>query len=550
MGIFDLFRRNKHNVTPSHENKEIIPIKDNYSPKEDNEPKKEPLRTIEINPEESTAVIPSGKNVDFGSFKIHDDLIGLVWIADGKYKNYTHDNKQNYTFEYGGYRVSIKYPGLEEPSLIYTNQKIAIPSDESAVSRPPYYPTYSGLTPEQKWIYLKLLTNPYNTSIDIGFVFILYYGLERHLLSGEFERVFRLIIKLRDVHSNGSFQNYSANALILSAMLHKRGDMVLEFINSLDKDYELNFWNNLFLICYYSFNLPLCASDIMRIAGTFEFTNKNYIKKYPEIFETILRDTLREKAGKETILISDYITAEELRNIKLSERPIFANTSMNDQRIPVPLIAENANLKKTMFDFLNTAHEKTKIQITKMRKDGTLSDPAHKPKTKTSASSILAEEANQDGQKKAAKDNSCNNKAPAIPDFDSDNDIFDGYQYLATLDTRTCLACGLLDGKIFKHKEDIPKHSCFNDNCRCVLVPYVKGFEDIPGERAAMDGPVSDKMTWVQWFEKQKVVIKKEILGQERYKMYRSGIPLSDFVANYKELTLEQLGDKLKQSGV
>jgi hypothetical protein len=96
-------------------------------------------------------------------------------------------------------------------------------------------------------------------------VFILYYGLERHLLSGDFERSFGVILKLRDVHANRSFQRYSANALILSSILHKKGEFVLEFINSLDKEHEFNFLDNLFLMCYYSFDIPILPKDIMRI---------------------------------------------------------------------------------------------------------------------------------------------------------------------------------------------------------------------------------------------------------------------------------------------
>ena len=94
----------------------------------------------------------------------------------------------------------------EEPSLIYTKQPVVVPNDVSIVERPPFFPTYSGLTPEQKGVYIKLLQNPYDNSVDIGFVFILYYGLERHLLVGDYERAYKVILKLRDVHSNASFQ--------------------------------------------------------------------------------------------------------------------------------------------------------------------------------------------------------------------------------------------------------------------------------------------------------------------------------------------------------
>jgi len=228
--------------------------------------------------ESSLEVAPAtGTSLSVRGLTVHNDLRDLVWIGDGKYKNYKQAISNKNTMEINGIRISISFMNQEEPSLIYTNQKVTQQRNINEVERPPYYPTYSGLTPEQKWVYLKLLSNPYDSSIDIGFVFILYYGLERHLLSGNFEEAIDVILKLRDVHTNKSFQVYSANAIVLSCMLHQRGDLVLKLIKSLDKEHELAFSDNLFLICYFSFDLPLLPQDIMRMAKTFEFNNMNYI---------------------------------------------------------------------------------------------------------------------------------------------------------------------------------------------------------------------------------------------------------------------------------
>jgi hypothetical protein len=369
MGLFDIFRKKKPPAPPIQKNKDIAPVNAKNT------------ETINVAPTQGTKEIaPLVTDIDFPLFKMHDDLKGLIWIGDGKYKNYTPENKYGFTAKFEGITITFSCNYGNEPSIVYTKQPIKKPEDESLVPRPPYYPTYEGLTPEQKWIYLKLLANPYDTNIDIGYVFILYYGLERHLLSGSFERAFRVILKLRDVHSNNSFQQYSANALILSAMLHKKGEFALEFINSLDKDYELNFWNNLLLISYYSFNVPLYPKDIMRMPASFGFNNKNYIKKYPEIFESNLRETMREKSGKEEVLIGECIAPAELRNIEMSDRPVFANTSMNDQRIPVPLLSENSKLRNIMCDFLEAAHEATKKKLAEMRKTGQVPKPAYEPK--------------------------------------------------------------------------------------------------------------------------------------------------------------------------
>ncbi len=327
-------------------------------------------KNSELLKSEKVVAPSSNKSLVVKGLTIHEDLKNLVWIGDGKYKNYTQEQNDSNSLEVDGIRISISFMNHEEPSLIYTSQRISQPSDVKGVERPSYYPTYSDLTPEQKWVYVKLLTNPYDASINIGFVFILYYGLERHLLGGNFEDAFEVILKLRDVHTNKSFQSYSANALVLSCMMHQRGDLVLKFIKSLDKDYELAFSDNLFLICYYSFDLPLLPKDIIRMARTFEFTNTNYIKKYPDLFLENIKSLILSKNGTEEVNLKKYLTATEIKKVKQQEVGIFANMSIIEKSISIPFLSENFKLKRELYNFLETAHENVKIKIKEMRKSG------------------------------------------------------------------------------------------------------------------------------------------------------------------------------------
>jgi hypothetical protein len=126
--------------------------------------------------------------------------------------------------------------------------------------------------------------------------------------------------------------------------------------------------------------------------------------------------------------------------------------------------------------------------------------------------------------------------------IDDNKDIISGYRWLATLDTCTCLACGILDGKAFKRMEDAPKP---HEGCRCLLLPVIKGMpEYIEGdERASVNGPVPANITYTMWFKKQPAVIKKKILGPERYKIYKKGIPLEAFVENNVILPIERLNE-------
>jgi hypothetical protein len=151
-------------------------------------------------------------------------------------------------------------------------------------------------------------------------------------------------------------------------MLQKKGEFILEFIKSLDKEHEYNFSPNLLLLCYYSFNITLLPKDIMRMASTFEFTNRNYIKKNPAIFEQCLSEIINNKYGPEGLHINRFITKTELSRIKMDNMRLFANMSLLDKEIPVPMLSENFRLKKEINALLIEAHEKTKKLLAAMRK--------------------------------------------------------------------------------------------------------------------------------------------------------------------------------------
>lgn len=116
------------------------------------------------------------------------------------------------------------------------------------------------------------------------------------------------------------------------------------------------------------------------------------------------------------------------------------------------------------------------------------------------------------------------------------------YEFLATLDSRTCLVCGNYDGKKFKSIKDtplIPIHRC----CRCLVIPVLKG--DVEDLKSSEDGYVSSKVTFSDWLETQNENVKKEVLGSSRYKMYKNGVKINNFINNNKVLTLEELKSRL-----
>ena len=74
--------------------------------------------------------------------------------------------------------------------------------------------------------------------INIGYVFIFYYGLERHLFFGDAESAFDMILRLRQRHKNGSFMSYSSSALV-AAHIYQKSDWFIRYMQSISDIDEL-----------------------------------------------------------------------------------------------------------------------------------------------------------------------------------------------------------------------------------------------------------------------------------------------------------------------
>lgn len=94
--------------------------------------------------------------------------------------------------------------------------------------------------------------------------------------------------------------------------------------------------------------------------------------------------------------------------------------------------------------------------------------------------------------------------------FDSyrESGVVEKYQFLATLDERTCSICGPLDGKVFalSEKEVGINYKPLHPNCRCDSVPYFDDEIDA-GQRIARNKRgrtynVPGNMTYEQWYKK------------------------------------------------
>lgn len=99
--------------------------------------------------------------------------------------------------------------------------------------------------------------------------------------------------------------------------------------------------------------------------------------------------------------------------------------------------------------------------------------------------------------------------------YRENNDIIEGWEFIASKSNRTCVVCLALDGQVFKLKDEFPHHV----NCRCSLVAVIKGLKRRPRTIGA------------DWFDRQSEEIKEGILGKESFDAYRNGdADLKDFI--------------------
>lgn len=300
-------------------------------------------------------------------FSIHPDIQDLLWIKNGPKKNYIPEKNADTTYQSGGITISFSMSNEEEPSLINLNLPIEELKKTDDVESPSYYPSYESLTSQQRYKYWEYLADPYNTSVNIGYVFLFYYGLERHLFNGEMEKAVKVLLKLRDVHANKSFQTYSGNAIVLSCIKHKRPDLMQQFLDSLDQDHEFQFSDSLFLLALYSFSRSLEVRDMIRIGKSFGYTKTNYIKSYPDFFERNLQDVIVRKYNRKSLVLSD-LTSLSLSSLQTIELRLFANMSLIEKQLHFPNLLSDAEFVKKINDVLEETHERVKVELAEMRK--------------------------------------------------------------------------------------------------------------------------------------------------------------------------------------
>lgn len=110
------------------------------------------------------------------------------------------------------------------------------------------------------------------------------------------------------------------------------------------------------------------------------------------------------------------------------------------------------------------------------------------------------------------------------------SDIFEGYEWVSTLDSRTSHICMSRDGKIYPFKADSPRPPA-HWACRSTIIPKVKKQYDLlsnvsgvrPSVGATGAQEQSGNTTYGGWLRKQPASFQDEALGKTRAKLFREG---------------------------
>lgn len=298
------------------------------------------------------------------SLKIPEPTASLLWITDEDLSKVEHAGAISIHItatldEKGNIKVSSeeKQPGFyAEPSLIWS--KMALEPNTDLEKSPMYYPAYSQFYPKTRYQYLNWLRDVTQTT-NLSYVFLYFYGLERHLLIGNYDAAVDEVIRLLEHHKQKSFWSYACRSLIAASLIRKRTDVVDRAPFLLHEEIDEA------LALRIAYGTSMSPDDIITLAYKVGFTNKRYIKLHPALFKKNLQNIIDEFESEHGKLLS-FFKLEDFKRIK---SPVFANMSIPSsvRDLPVPQVIDDKQFKTAMYNLLTEAHKRTKHELDKER---------------------------------------------------------------------------------------------------------------------------------------------------------------------------------------
>jgi hypothetical protein len=295
--------------------------------------------------------------------RIPQDVKELLFYTNEIPNKSNHSGLNTVELSFGSGTANIKYNDHVrfDPSRIYFKLPIMIPKDIIAVNKLPYMPSYVGMSPEQRYVYLTWLQDIAN-DIDVGYMFLFYYGLEWRLLIGPFEKAFDMIVRLRKNTKNGSFLAYSGNSLFYTSVISGRK----EYFEKLHFLFDDEVWYDKQIMLKFFEKEPVFPNELSKILKGLN-VNKRYLDE--KVYIELMGKLISEKYGHSYLLPQESIDEDK---VKEEDTPIFANFSMPDNiritKVPHP---DLSNFKAVAIEFHNHCHEFTKQKLADLRKKKT-----------------------------------------------------------------------------------------------------------------------------------------------------------------------------------
>lgn len=297
-----------------------------------------------------------------------------------------------YTINLWGSFETIFKP--EEPSAIYPFLPIKNPQDGFDIDKIKKKPSYKYLTPEQRWIYLNWLSD-ISQPIDINYVFLYYYGLERHLIHDFIDKLIQHdgektkhidyfipnldlaieeIIELRKYHNDYFFQHYSLHSVFYTLLIRKQIDKFWNFFkNTADTDVD----NIKLLMALYN-DSDITSEALMSFLETLRHPNffydrktlldSKYIFQRKEIFKSELECVLEEMYGSKYFPLTKY----SIKDIPQTTVEVLANYSIpKEKRFQrIPNITAYPAFILELSKIMSATDEKVKKRLRSRRKNG------------------------------------------------------------------------------------------------------------------------------------------------------------------------------------
>lgn len=288
------------------------------------------------------------------NINIPEPTKSLLWVTNEDVSKIESAGTVKITVEIGGDGINVvnskDNPNFfAEPSLIWT--RLGIEKNDELEERPMYYPSYSSLSPRHRFQYLSWLKDIAQPT-SLSYVFLYFYGLERHLLIGNYDLAADEMLRLIKFHDKGSFKSYAVHSLIAGSVFRKRPDIIEK------APFLLDDVSDLALALKILKQQSLSAKNVIDLAPRIGFNNRRHIKLHPDLFERVLQSKINDFEESNGLIWSQFNQSSFAKDKIM----VFANLSIPDRirTIEFPQILENTKFKSILISLLQKTHDEIK----------------------------------------------------------------------------------------------------------------------------------------------------------------------------------------------